>query len=625
MITSKQIGAVTMIDHDYSNGDNVGLMYLTSDLHIDSVYCNRDKLLADFEEAKNRNAYIMLFGDIFDAMQGKFDPRRSMDELRPEYRKANYYDIVIQDVAKILKPYAENILLISPGNHECLDEKAEVLTRSGWKPIADVTMDDDVLSIQNWDKVPLYAKPLAVHSYEHHGEMVRLKSAKIDMLMTPNHRVAYIPQRADYIHYFYAENMLSQFQVPVSTQFNNPEFDITDDEIRYAAWVLTDGSIRSGIHYIFQSKVKMIEHIESLLNRMGVAWNKTERARDIKSVNGVKLIKPSLPQTAFNILESSKSYVNHIVGKKGCLPDWVFKLSQRQFDIFIEELILGDGSVPTVRKSAAVLYGEKPFLDEVQRACVVFGYRAHISQRMRNGVPDYFALNISKNPTLDVTVSKIKHTRESFDGRVYCLTTVTGNFMIRRNGKAYLTGNSAVLKNASISMIDRLVYTLNIEHGGHVLQGGYGGWVRINAHRGSYGSRLSVKMKYHHGFGGDAPVTRGVIHTNRQSVYIKDADIIVNGHNHNAYYVPIVSESLTNNGTVIFQTTHHIRTPGYKQEYGDGSKGWAVEKGFVPKPIGGAFVQYTLVGNGIRKGKPKELYADIRVTPHIHSPEYFDI
>ena len=47
MITSKQIGAVTIIDHDYSNGDNVGLMYLTSDLHIDSVYCNRDKLFAD--------------------------------------------------------------------------------------------------------------------------------------------------------------------------------------------------------------------------------------------------------------------------------------------------------------------------------------------------------------------------------------------------------------------------------------------------------------------------------------------------------------------------------------------------------------------------------------------------
>lgn len=298
MITAKQAGAVTTIVHDYSGDDNVGLLFLTSDLHIDSVYCNRDALISDFEEAKRRNAMIFLLGDVFDAMQGRFDPRRSLDELRPEYRRNDYYDYVVKDVAKLLKPYAENIMLITPGNHE-----------------------------------------------------------------------------------------------------------------------------------------------------------------------------------------------------------------------------------------------------------------------------------------------------------------------------------TAVLKNASLSLIDRLVYAMNLEHGGHVLQGGYGGWVRINLHYGKNGHRTSIKMKYHHGFGGDAPVTRGVIHTNRQNVYIKDADIIVNGHNHNAYYVPIVSETLSNSGKVVFQTTHHIRTPGYKQEYGDGTQGWAVEKGFVPKPIGGAFVQYEVHRHGVSKGKPTNIYSDIRVMPLIHAPD----
>ncbi len=85
------------------------------------------------------------------------------------------------------------------------------------------------------------------------------------------------------------------------------------------------------------------------------------------------------------------------------------------------------------------------------------------------------------------------------------------------------------------------------------------------------------------------------------------------------------SETLSNSGKVVFQTTHHIRTPGYKQEYGDGTQGWAVEKGFGPKPIGGAFVQYEVHRHGLSKGKPTNIYADIRVTPHIHSPEYFDI
>lgn len=47
MITANQAGAVTTIVHDYSNNDNVGLLFLTSDLHIDSVYCNRDALISD--------------------------------------------------------------------------------------------------------------------------------------------------------------------------------------------------------------------------------------------------------------------------------------------------------------------------------------------------------------------------------------------------------------------------------------------------------------------------------------------------------------------------------------------------------------------------------------------------
>ena len=47
MITANQAGAVTTIVHDYSGDDNVGLLFLTSDLHIDSVYCNRDALISE--------------------------------------------------------------------------------------------------------------------------------------------------------------------------------------------------------------------------------------------------------------------------------------------------------------------------------------------------------------------------------------------------------------------------------------------------------------------------------------------------------------------------------------------------------------------------------------------------
>ena len=298
MFEATQQGSVTTARIDYSGGNTEHLLFVTSDLHIDSVNCNRNRLVDDLTEAKNRNAKILIFGDIFDAMQGRFDPRRSLDELRPEYRRQDYYDFVVKDTARLLAPFAQNIMLLTPGNHE-----------------------------------------------------------------------------------------------------------------------------------------------------------------------------------------------------------------------------------------------------------------------------------------------------------------------------------TAVLKNASISLIDRLVYSLNMEHGGQVMQGGYGGWVRFLLSRGTQGGRFSVKMKYHHGFGGDSPATKGIGHANRQQVYIKDADIILNGHNHNAYYVPVISETISDAGKLVFHTTHHVRTPGYKQDYGDGSNGWTVEKGMVPKPLGGAFIRLKVEENGLEKGNSKKLSCHISVQPVIHAPE----
>ena len=108
-----QKGAVTTVRIDYSGGNTEHTLFLCSDLHVDAVSCNRSAMLADLQEAVNKNAMIFLFGDVFDAMQGRFDPRRSLDELRPEYRRNDYYDFVVKDVAKILSPFAKNIVLIS--------------------------------------------------------------------------------------------------------------------------------------------------------------------------------------------------------------------------------------------------------------------------------------------------------------------------------------------------------------------------------------------------------------------------------------------------------------------------------------------------------------------------------
>ena len=69
-------------------------------------------------------------------------------------------------------------------------------------------------------------------------------------------------------------------------------------------------------------------------------------------------------------------------------------------------------------------------------------------------------------------------------------------------------------------------------------------------------------------------------------MYLPDADVVVNGHSHNAYYIPIGRERVSASGEQYFDLQHHVRIPGYKMSYADGTGGWEVERGGVPKPVG---------------------------------------
>jgi hypothetical protein len=91
---------------------------LTSDNHHDSVYCDWVLEKYHLDQAREREAVILNFGDLFCAMQGKYDPRSSMDDIRPEDVGENYLDLIVQHAAEFYGPYAENFLLLGHGNHE---------------------------------------------------------------------------------------------------------------------------------------------------------------------------------------------------------------------------------------------------------------------------------------------------------------------------------------------------------------------------------------------------------------------------------------------------------------------------------------------------------------------------
>jgi predicted phosphodiesterase len=92
--------------------------FITSDWHIDNPKCNRELLFGHLERCRAENALIIINGDLLCLMQGQYDPRKNKSAILPEHNGDRYIDLVIEDTAQKLLPYAHLILQINSGNHE---------------------------------------------------------------------------------------------------------------------------------------------------------------------------------------------------------------------------------------------------------------------------------------------------------------------------------------------------------------------------------------------------------------------------------------------------------------------------------------------------------------------------
>lgn len=156
-----------------------------------------------------------------------------------------------------------------------------------------------------------------------------------------------------------------------------------------------------------------------------------------------------------------------------------------------------------------------------------------------------------------------------------------------------------VMKFYGSNILQRISDRLNYETNSNIKIGGFAGWVRIMLVTEKNVPRGSVSIRYYHGGGAEAPVTKGAIEAERQAAYI-DSDIVWNGHNHGGYTIPTKRERLTNKGKVIRDIQWFLRTPGYKQPETD-EEGivWDITSGKRPKPRGMIWLDIEYYGEKI--------------------------
>ncbi len=148
---------------------------MISDVHFDNPKCDRKLLKKHLDEAKRRNAKVLINGDLFDVMQGKNDKRGQKQDVRPEYLVKDYYNAVINDALEFFEPYADNLAFVSYGNHETsiikhleVDVLAQFVTLMKYKFNSPVQLGDYTGYI-TLDYAQSHRSNITFVIYYHHG------------------------------------------------------------------------------------------------------------------------------------------------------------------------------------------------------------------------------------------------------------------------------------------------------------------------------------------------------------------------------------------------------------------------------------------------------------------------
>ena len=176
----------------------------------------------------------------------------------------------------------------------------------------------------------------------------------------------------------------------------------------------------------------------------------------------------------------------------------------------------------------------------------------------------------------------------------------------------YGNHETSVIKWQETDLLQRFVDLLNYKNGSNVYAGGYGGWIILRQEI-TPGIESSFKIKYFHGSGGGGVVTKGALNLTRALEMYEDFDVFTMGHIHENAARNDARDTINYNPKLGYRheqkQLHLMLTGTYKEEYGDGSKGWHVERGAPVKPTGGRILVFE--SDRFEKDGQRKVYKNI--------------
>lgn len=390
---------------------------------------------------------VVNLGDFLDlAPQGRFTQEPGFALTTQAAIDAGHLFLAEQ---RSISPDSKVVLLA--GNHDCSDAVTRLVTKDGFKPYSEIQVGDLALTVDQWGN-RVWAPVEAVHIYPFDGELNSIENGWSSMLVTDNHRiVGKKPSNGEWLEEGTPQipnHGIKGLSIVRAANNASEDYDVSDDIIRLLAWAVTD-SHRSKNYgrWTFYQRPEKSDRITSLLDRIGLVYRSAMRDRKITEICGKVLKNPCSLQGEFHLdAESSKEMDTLLPGLFGrFLPEWAFSLSRRQVEVFLEEYIYTDGTIPTnttgTSKSSVLYVSDVGLREQLMLLLTTngFGVFAAEYRPRRLNIVDRA---VRRDDTFWEEIYKVPYA-----GDVWCVTVSTGKMFVERKGTVYLTGNSRLENN----------------------------------------------------------------------------------------------------------------------------------------------------------------------------------
>lgn len=356
-------------------------------------------------------------------------------------------------------PRVETVIIARPTQSEslyCLDEDTEVLTKHGWRK--DVNPGDMVAAYDMESGEIKYTPAIATvrRRLELEEYFCSIKGPCCDIRVTNRHRMLYRNKQDKEWRVRTAEEVADRTSgsyLPVAGHTEFPGVPLTDDEIRFIAWVMTDGTINkcNNAICITQSSTQPWHmEIERVIRSCGFKFGtgvcNSETRFNRNGDNIYWTVSKGKPRGRDRHLRGWKDLGPYL--SKDFAPK-LHRMTERQFDILLETCHLADGHKQTskdwTQRSYHITKGNKTFLENLQIAAIQRGWRANLSTAVNSNGNPIYTLHLKKQDFINVGQSydtrpawnKEPHTDED----CWCVQNRYGTLVTRRNGKVAIVGN----------------------------------------------------------------------------------------------------------------------------------------------------------------------------------------